>query len=201
MRLTRGAGTPACRAGAHPGACARPTVVFGTRNQPGFDRVVFDVAGYAAQFRRVSNPVIVGFRLPERFAGSSEKLVGVAGGGAFKGSEQFGRRDFRKQQHVNVVGHYDPRSEIEMPEFYRPYEGLARREFAGRRVSCTGKTAVQVPRCEGPFVFRKLVWQPAARLLHDAVAGNRPVISQAGDRRRDESRRGRHERLRHEVIA
>src|SRR6188508_688771 len=57
---------------------ARPTVVC----QTGLDRIEFYVGGDSLTFQIVSDPMIVGLRLPEFPAGALENLVGFAGGRA-----------------------------------------------------------------------------------------------------------------------
>jgi hypothetical protein len=53
----------------------------------------------------VSDPVVVGFGLPEGLSGAAEDAVGFAGGEAFEGVQKAAGVYFRKQKGVDVVRH------------------------------------------------------------------------------------------------
>ncbi len=225
----RGAGTRACRAGTHPGACARPTVIFSADHKPGADGIILNISFNSSQFDVVPDPMIVRLSLPEAFAGTVEKLIGLTGGGAFQSAEHFGSRDFRPQQHVDMISHQDPGTQIVMPEYnaameavnhnlsdrfepkihrsrargvqisVHPHKSLARGQFVRRRTPRVGKAAMQMACSEEPLSFGILMRQSPARNNHEPLVETGPTVSHPGSKRRDESRRGRHSCLRHEV--
>jgi hypothetical protein len=78
-----------------------------------------------------------------------------------------------------------------------PDEGFASGLLPRRRVSRLGKAPMQVPCGEKPFSFGILMRQAAAGSKYVCVVQKAPGISLSAHLRRDESRRGRHECLRH----
>ena len=226
----RGAGTRACRAGTHPGACTGPTIRFGARRNAGFHRIVLDVAPDASEFGVVANPMVVRLGLPERRAGASQNLIRLANSHTLQGTQQSRRCDFREDKNMDVVCHQNPRAEIVMAKSHptiqalnhnlgdllvlqirRPLSGsiqipihpdksLTRSHLSRRRESGARQASVQVPRSKQPLSINVLVRQTATRYTHEPVVQTLPALSHTTAMRRDESRRGRHECLRHEVI-
>src|ERR1035437_520014 len=86
-------------------------------------------------------------------------------------------------------------SRIEMP--IHPDKGCARRRFAGRRIHGLWETAVKMPGHEKPLSFWMPVRQTAAELSHVTQWVMGGQILNVTEKRRDESRRSRHECLRH----
>src|SRR5665811_474921 len=86
-------------------------------------------------------------------------------------------------------------SGIEIP--IHPDKRRARRRFAGRRIHGLWETAVKMPGHEKPLSFWMVVRQTAAELSHvNQWAMGRQILTVSA-KRRDESRRSRHECLRH----
>jgi hypothetical protein len=221
--ISRSAGTCACRADTRVGACARPRVVFGSFNQSRLNRIGLDIPDNPTHLNVVSDPVIVGFPLPEGFAGSPEKLVRLASSESFQSSKQKWRWDFRQKKNVDVIRHQDPGPKFVMAEFnatmqrgdyqlrdrfepqvqrafsrgieipVHPYKSFTGGDLPRRRVSPLGNTAMQMPRGEDPFSFRVKMGQAAHRPLVSFVDCN----SHRMNNRRHDCRRGGHECPRH----
>jgi len=200
MKLAfRGASTRACRAGTHPGAWrpyagARPGVIFRSCDQPSFYRIVFDVDSDSLFFLPIADPVIVGFRLPETLPRPAKNSISFTRTCAFERTQQFIRRHFRQQQHVNVIRHDCVGSQLVMAQFHsavqgchndlsyfglpqikraargvievavHPYECFAIRYFVRRRITALWKAAVQTPCHEQLFAWRVNVGK--APVLH-----------------------------------
>jgi len=226
----RGAGTRACRAGTHPGACTGPTISLGPNRNTGFDRIVLDVSPDANQLGVVADPVIVGLSLPKGIAGSVKKLVRLTSGHAFQRAQHSGDRDFGPKQNMDMVGHENPGTQIVVAEFsaamqalnhdlgdllvlqihrplpgsiqisIHPNESLTRSHLSRRRISRTRQASVQMPGDEQPFSFNVPMRQTASRYTHEPIVQTLRPLSHCTTMLRDESRRGRHECLRHEVI-
>ena len=79
-------------------------------DQAGGDGVFFDVADDFFEFVAVTDPVVVGFFLPERVAGPAEDHVGLAGGVGFDRFGDSGEDDAEGwlDQDVDVVDDEDP---------------------------------------------------------------------------------------------
>ena len=225
-----GAGTRACRAGTHPGACTGPTICVGARRNADFHRIVLDVVPDASEFRVVANPMVVRLGLPERRAGASQNLVRFTSRDALQRAQQSGDADLRPKQNMDVVGHENPRAEIVVAKFHpamqalnhdpsdllvlqihrprtrciqipvHPNKSLTRSHLPRRWVPGARQTPVQVPGNKEPLLVRIPVWQTASRYTHEPIVLTLPRLSHTTAMRRDESRRGRHECLRHEVI-
>jgi hypothetical protein len=81
-----------------------------------------------------------------------------------------------------------------------PNERLTRRHLSQRRISRARQTPVQVPCNKDLFRVRVPVRQSPLHYNHEPIVQTRTAVSQRTTMHRDESRRGRHECLRHEVI-
>src|SRR5450759_300517 len=86
-------------------------------------------------------------------------------------------------------------SGIEIP--IHPDKRRTRRGFAWRRIHCLWETSVKMPGQEKPLSFWMLVRQSAAELSHVNQWVLDGQILMVTAKRRDESRRSRHECLRH----
>ncbi len=86
-------------------ACAGPLPVLRPRDEPGAHGIPFDVVADARKFSGIPDPVIERFVLPEGLAGAAQRSIGIPGRHAFDDAGDFGKRQARLQQNVDVVGH------------------------------------------------------------------------------------------------
>jgi hypothetical protein len=88
-------------------AGAGPFPIFWFGCEPGANGIPFDVVADALEFSGVPEPMIESLILPEGFANAIQGCIGVAGGYAFQDACDFGERDVRLKQHVDMIGHDD----------------------------------------------------------------------------------------------
>jgi len=86
-------------------ACAGPLPVLRPRDESGTHGIPFDVMADARKFSGIPDPMIERFVLPEGLARAAKSSIGIAGSHAFDDAGDFGKRQTRLQQDVNVVGH------------------------------------------------------------------------------------------------
>ena len=222
-----GARTHACSVHTHVNAfpplfvCAVPKVVLPSDNDARLHRVVFDVGSNSRPFPIIAYPSIVRFPLPELLTRTPQQPVSLVRGIPLQRFQQFTRRRQWQQQHVDMVGHHNKRSETVMAEFntfeqrfdnergdgilpekhragnrsiqaaVHPDKRFSGRKLFRRRVLSVGQTAMQVPGYEKPSVFRIDVRESA--LIHClGSASRRRKIS-----RSHECERCTHECVRH----
>ena len=89
---------------------AAPTPVLRSGAEAGSHGIVPDVAGNSRLLIIIPNPVIVGFRLPERFFAHAQNLLGAARGELFPRFQNVAQQMVRHRpdDSVGVVGHYNP---------------------------------------------------------------------------------------------
>ncbi len=94
---------------AAPGAAPLPILRHGA--QSGLDGIMHDVTTTPRMFLVTTDPVVEGFRLPERLARPSENLVRLAGRESLPALRDAAQRmtRHRPEHDVNVIGHHDPR--------------------------------------------------------------------------------------------
>jgi hypothetical protein len=87
-----------------------PTPVFRSDAEAGCHGIVPDVAGNSHLLIIIPNPMIVGFRLPERFFAHAQNLLGAARGKLFPRFQNVAQQVIRHRpdDSVGVVGHYNP---------------------------------------------------------------------------------------------
>ncbi len=59
------------------------------------------------EFRGISNPVIERFILPKRLSAAAQSGIGVPGGNTFDDAGDFGKREARVQEDMDMIGHED----------------------------------------------------------------------------------------------
>jgi hypothetical protein len=107
--------------GFSPGAAPGP--VFGGTAQTGLDWIIQNIAATPCMLVVIANPVIEGFRLPERLAGAAKNLVRLAcciSFPALQNDTQFVVRH-RPEHGMNMVWHHNPCAQkvsfiFEMPD-------------------------------------------------------------------------------------
>ena len=89
---------------------AAPTPVLRSGAEAGYHGIVPDVAGNSRLLIIIPNPVIVGFRLPERLFAHAQNLLGAARGELFPRFQNVAQQIVRHRPDdgVGVVGHYNP---------------------------------------------------------------------------------------------
>jgi len=89
---------------------AAPMPIFRAGAEFGGDGIVRDVMGNSRPLLVVSNPVIVGFGLPERRVTQTEQFFGATGGKLFPGPENVAQQLIgRWPDHgMDMIGHDDP---------------------------------------------------------------------------------------------
>jgi len=105
-------------------ACAGPLPILRLRDESGAQRIPFDVVANARKFSGVPDPVVEGFVLPERLAGAAQRCIAIASRHAFDSAGDFGERQARLQQNVDVVGHDDVSMQHVAAEFGAPNNGI-----------------------------------------------------------------------------
>ena len=158
--------------------------------------MILDVRNNPPYLAFVRDPMIVGFSLPKGFPAASQYPVRRARAGALQRLQQAGRRNQRQQEHMNVIGHENPRPKLVVPQIdpaaqrghygagdllvaqvqgavrrgveiaIHPYKCLAAVPVAWGRIHRMRKTAVQMPGEEEPLPLRMLVGEAAAKTLH-----------------------------------
>ncbi len=157
--------------------------------------------------------MIVGFGLPELAPGSIQNQICFPGRMAFERLEKPARGDQRQQQHVNMIGHYYPRTKLVLTEQYspldrpchdcgnfrleqilgtfpcgieiavHPHKDLAIGTLPGRRKQRLGQTSVQMPCDKEPFARRMDVRQSASGQTHRRIVRSQDENSLAFKRR------------------
>lgn len=102
MRQSSGAGGFACQ------PSARPLPIAGSPHKAGSHRIVLDIADNPVQFVVITNPMIERFLLPKHLSSSAQNLVGLSGSRALQPAGNYGQRNHRLHQHVNMIRHDDP---------------------------------------------------------------------------------------------
>ena len=186
--VRRGARTPACRVHTRVNAwspsrvCARPQIILPSLSQTRLHRVALDRSRNPDPLPLISYPVVIRLALPKLLPGALEQLVRFSRSHPFERFQQQTRRDQRKQQHMNVIRHDHPCSQMVVPQGLapneridydycdcllpevqgtrigavkkpiHPSEGLTTRDFGRRRETRMRKVAVQMPGEEQPAV-------------------------------------------------
>jgi hypothetical protein len=90
--------------------CAAPTPVFRSYAEASCHGIVPDIAENSRLLIIIPNPVIVGFRLPERLFAHAQNLLGAARGELFPGFQNVAQQVVRHwpDDSVGVVRHYNP---------------------------------------------------------------------------------------------
>jgi hypothetical protein len=96
-------------------SCARPWPVFGREYKTSRNGIVFDVPDDRAALPIASHPMIVRFILPKGISRPPQSRISGACARALDVHQSLSQRYQRPPQGVNVVGHYDPRSEFVQP--------------------------------------------------------------------------------------
>jgi hypothetical protein len=171
-----------------------PGIFFSAVNHSRFHRVFLNIGANPLPFPFIAHPMVVGFPLPERLAGSSKYKVRGSGGKAFERLQQQARSHHRQQQHMHMVRHDGKRSKIILAQFgpfeqrsnhqfrdrwlfqkqgagsgaihilVHPNKCLSGGEFVRRRISPMGKAPMEVPGNKEPLIFRINMGQSAGRL-------------------------------------
>jgi hypothetical protein len=97
---------------------AGPAVVLRSGDQARHDRIVFDVSLNSPKLLTISNQVIVALVLPKALPCSTQNCVSSFCSCSFQRTDEFGHRDLRCKQQVNVVRHDDPRVQFVVPQIY-----------------------------------------------------------------------------------
>ena len=188
------------RGNAEPRVSARPLIVLDHRNQSRLDRISFDMLRDPIPFLAAPHPVIVGFPLPKRLAGSIQNPVRLPRRGALKRFQKLARRNYRQEQGVNVIRHDGEWAEPVLIEFQAaiqgidddfrdcflrqvcwttssavqiridPGEGYARGRFCRPRKAPSRQNPIESPGHEQPAIFRVAVRQASAR-VHQPSSG------------------------------
>lgn len=87
---------------------ARPRPKLRRLNQPRINRILVDITSNAVQFLPVPYPMVVGFVLPERLAGSSQHSISRTCRRPFQPTHNLRNREPGQHQQVNVVRHDHP---------------------------------------------------------------------------------------------
>ena len=201
-----GARTLACRVHTRVNAwspsriCARPRVIFRLSNQARLHRIPLDVVGDPAPLDIISDPMIVGFPLPELPSCRTQQPVSFPRRDAFQRFQQQAGRNRGKQEQVDVIRHDDERPEkilaqvlttkqrLDYEHGYRflpqengagvgsiqvaidPRESFAVGNLAGRSKRRAGQAAMQMPGKEQPAVVRIDMGKPT-HSLNSGVMG------------------------------
>jgi hypothetical protein len=92
--------------------CAGKGKIFRQRREPGLYRIPLDISLHAREFLVAANQVIVAFVPPERLAMLLQHSDGLVSGKSFERPQPLARWYIRRDQKMNVIGHYDERMKI-----------------------------------------------------------------------------------------
>ena len=96
--------------------CARPEVVLGPGDESCLHGMLFNVTGDPIPFDLASDPMVVGFLLPERFTGAPQQTVGLTGRETLQRFQQPAGRNQRKEQDMQVIAHNHEGAQSKVPQ-------------------------------------------------------------------------------------